>query len=292
MKNLGPFVFVWTNSEAVHLLKNEINNYYPQLKLAYGQKAFITFKNTDQDLAELQLAFAHIYGSCQGKITGEQLSQLEHYILIDQHKIIKIGQSNFKTIIFKIKPDEFWLGEVTDHQQNKFKSYLANFELNKISRAYFKLSQSFQAFNKLPQEDQRVLELGSSPGGASQYLLEQGCMVDAIDPAQMDNLIINHPKLNHIKKPLEKLTDQDVKPRYDWIVSDINLPFDIIFHHLINLNLEVNLGMFLTVKIQKTSEMKKFEAYISKLKMLGFTQYGFCYLHNHRQETMLYAFKP
>jgi predicted rRNA methylase YqxC with S4 and FtsJ domains len=287
----NSFIFIWTNIEAIKLLKAELASNYPQLKLAYSHQTFLTYKTVGNNEVNLNLAFAHVYGTCLGKLNAEELSDKKDYILIEEQKVFIIGKPNDNQVVFKLKNGEHWLGRLNITQALKLQSYLMSFDKLKISRAYYKLAQSYKAFDIVLNPDEDILELGSSPGGASQFLLEQGCRVDAVDPAEMDPSIISYSQFKHYKMPLEKLNSSLLKSSYDWIVCDINLPFDIIFHHLLALNLTVSKGMFLTIKIQKLSELKKFKAYLARLKQLGFKKNGLTYLNHHRHETMLYALK-
>ncbi|MBB6638353.1 SAM-dependent methyltransferase [Cohnella thailandensis] len=69
-----------------------------------------------------------------------------------------------------------------------------------ISRAAFKLLEAEKAF-KLPlQGFMNALDLGAAPGGWTSVLLERGVKVTAVDPAEMDESLLLHPHLRHLRK--------------------------------------------------------------------------------------------
>ena len=72
------------------------------------------------------------------------------------------------------------------------------------SRAYLKIAQACSRFKITSNKKLNWIEFGSSPGGASYYLLENFNKVVGVDPAQMDSLCLNNNKfiqLNHLNPP-------------------------------------------------------------------------------------------
>src|SRR5262249_14811883 len=69
-----------------------------------------------------------------------------------------------------------------------------------VSRAWLKMHEAlvWSGFDVHPGE--RCVEIGSAPGGASQYLLAQGLDVTGIDPAEMDPAVLADPHFRHIRK--------------------------------------------------------------------------------------------
>lgn len=66
-----------------------------------------------------------------------------------------------------------------------------------ISRAYFKLAEAFAWSGLKLRPGERVVEIGASPGGACQWLLDSGAIVTGIDPADMNASLLTHPNFTH-----------------------------------------------------------------------------------------------
>jgi 23S rRNA (cytidine2498-2'-O)-methyltransferase len=91
-----------------------------------------------------------------------------------------------------------------------------------VSRAWLKLDEALAAFEVPIRSGQRAVELGASPGGASQRLLSLGLHVVGIDPAEIDPRVADHPRFEHWK-----MRARDVRLRqlrdFEWLVTDMNI---------------------------------------------------------------------
>ncbi len=88
------------------------------------------------------------------------------------------------------------------------------------SRAYLKLWELFTVHGIRPNSGERVLDLGSSPGGWTWVLQQLGCSVISVDKAPLDEKIRKLPRIESLKKDAFKLTPDDIGP-IDWLFSDI-----------------------------------------------------------------------
>jgi 23S rRNA (cytidine2498-2'-O)-methyltransferase len=92
-----------------------------------------------------------------------------------------------------------------------------------ISRAYLKLEEAL-LWSELPvRAGDRCVEIGSAPGGSCFALLERGCTVVGVDPAEMDPKVLAHPRFTHVRSRA-KDTDRAVFRGSRWLTADINLP--------------------------------------------------------------------
>jgi 23S rRNA (cytidine2498-2'-O)-methyltransferase len=93
---------------------------------------------------------------------------------------------------------------------------------DKASRAWLKLDEAIATFGVDLRPGQRAVELGASPGGACQRLLEAGLTVVGIDPALVDDRVAGHPNFEQWR-----MRARDVKLKnfrgFDWIVADMNI---------------------------------------------------------------------
>lgn len=95
------------------------------------------------------------------------------------------------------------------------------------------------------------VEIGSVPGGACGYLLELGMNVIGIDPAEMDERIMNHPHFKHLRARAGDLARREFSPA-KWLLTDFNIKPDktlttnqnIISHRQCQLE-----GLLLTLKL-------------------------------------------
>lgn len=91
-----------------------------------------------------------------------------------------------------------------------------------ISRAWYKLHEAL-LWSGLPvAPGDLCVEVGSAPGGSCQRLLEIGARVIAVDPADLDPAIRNHPNLKHLR-----MRGRDVPHRElagaQWLFVDTNI---------------------------------------------------------------------
>jgi 23S rRNA (cytidine2498-2'-O)-methyltransferase len=88
------------------------------------------------------------------------------------------------------------------------------------SRAYLKLWEFFTLTGKAPKPGDRVLDMGSSPGGWTWVLDDLGCQVTSVDKAPLADSLKNKKNIKSIKADAFKLNPQEVGPQ-DWFFSDL-----------------------------------------------------------------------
>jgi 23S rRNA U2552 (ribose-2'-O)-methylase RlmE/FtsJ len=89
-----------------------------------------------------------------------------------------------------------------------------------ISRAGYKLLEAIDRFGLTLPKNGRALDLGASPGGFCEVLLNAGLFVTAVDPAEMDSRISSRGNFTHFKG-----LAQDFPPEgtFDVITNDMRL---------------------------------------------------------------------
>jgi 23S rRNA (cytidine2498-2'-O)-methyltransferase len=88
------------------------------------------------------------------------------------------------------------------------------------SRAYLKLWEWFTTEEKRPQPGEKVLDLGSSPGGWTWVLDQLGCEVLSVDKAPLAPNLKLSKRVKHIEESAFGLDPKTVGP-VDWLFSDI-----------------------------------------------------------------------
>lgn len=162
-----------------------------------------------------------------------------------------------------------------------------------ISRAYFKLKEGL-LWSGLPVEAGDVCaEIGSSPGGACQLLLEKDCRVIAVDPAELEEDIAMHENLTHIRRRGHEVKRRDFREA-KWLFADISMvpgyTLDtvsaIVEHESVNVK-----GMLLTLKLTDWKLTGSVSEWMSRVRSLGFKHVRVRQLAFNRKELCLFAAK-
>lgn len=93
---------------------------------------------------------------------------------------------------------------------------------DKVSRAWLKLDEAINFFGIPLQPGARAVELGASPGGACQRLLEAGLDVVGIDPALVDPVVAAEPRFIQWRMRAREVRLRDLRG-FDWVVADMNI---------------------------------------------------------------------
>jgi 23S rRNA (cytidine2498-2'-O)-methyltransferase len=122
-------------------------------------------------------------------------------------------------------PDRWWIGW---HRAATLPScwpggaYPVPLPEGKVSRAWLKLDEAIATFGIPLEPGQRVIELGASPGGACQRLLEAGLHVVGVDPALVDERVSGHERFEQWR-----MRARDVRLKvlrgFHWVVADMNI---------------------------------------------------------------------
>lgn len=301
---MTQFYFVLTNVEAEAILKEEIRLRYPELRPSYSRPGFITFKGV-KDLSFHPL-FCRVSGVSLGKFKETDLNfeRAWAYSISDKFtlpdELTKLSEKSlfkkgeFVNLIIMTAPDEFWVGHYIlreDHLQTagEVSSIL---EKDVPSRAYYKMAEAYEAFDLPFDHQETVLELGSAPGGASLFLLDQDLKVLGVDPAEMDANVKKRFDFKHIKRPFETLTERDFKSDVDWIISDINLPPTVVLKEIFRLLTFLNpRGLVITLKINDLKHLEVVASIREQFRKRDYNKVELKYLPSHRKEIVLMALR-
>jgi 23S rRNA C2498 (ribose-2'-O)-methylase RlmM len=146
---------------------------------------------------------------------------------------------------------------------------------------------------------ENVLELGASPGGASQFLLEKGWKVYGVDPAKMDERLtswIQQGQFIHLPSPFELLSIEDLRFTSHLIVCDINLPPSVVVREIIRLIVlmkknaqQIPHTILINLKMTDDTFINQLEIYQKRFLELGFKRCRLKMLPSHRKEIALLA---
>lgn len=162
-----------------------------------------------------------------------------------------------------------------------------------VSRAYLKMHEAI-AWSRLPyQAKDECVEIGSSPGGAAQALLEYGLTVIGVDPAEMAPQIAEHPNFRHIRK-----RGRDVRriefANARWLMSDSNVTpqqtLDTVEDIVTNERVHIR-GMLLTLKMPDWKLIDQLPQYLERIRGWGYRYVRPRHLAFNRQELCIAAFR-
>ena len=92
---------------------------------------------------------------------------------------------------------------------------------SQLSRAYYKIAEAFERFDMHIDNESRVLDIGSAPGGWSQYISDRTGLCVAVDPAKME---IERANIEHIEKTFQDgIKEIESRAPYDLAVCDANI---------------------------------------------------------------------
>lgn len=162
-----------------------------------------------------------------------------------------------------------------------------------ISRAYLKMQESL-LWSRLPiASDERAVEIGSSPGGSCQALLERGLFVTGIDPAEMDEDLLTHPRFTHIRKRASDVKRREFRG-VKWLFADSNVApahtLDSVEAIVTHSDVHIR-GMLLTLKLLDWELAAEIPAYVARARGWGYEHVRARQLAFNRQEICLLAMK-
>jgi 23S rRNA (cytidine2498-2'-O)-methyltransferase len=161
-----------------------------------------------------------------------------------------------------------------------------------ISRAYFKAAEAIWWSQLAIKAGEQAVEIGSSPGGACQFLLDQGLHVTGVDPAAMDPKLLEHPRFKHWRRRSPAVPRRWFRP-FRWLLADANVApaytldtVEAIVSYPGNTRLA---GLLLTLKLSDWDAAERLPEYRQRVLQWGFRQVALRQLAFNRQEVCLAA---
>lgn len=245
------------NQAAIPLFKEEMSLRYPSWRPSFSKKEFLTYKGPVKENPAPWFC----------RLVGENPQ--------------KEGEGKESVEGWSFDPLTPYLSFGTKLERSLFD------EENTPSRAYLKMKEALFLLKIESLKDKNVLELGSAPGGGSLALLERGALVTGIDPAMMDEKILENPAFKHIEVSFQKYP---ISKAYELITCDINLAPQIIIDELCNLVKVRPKKMFITLKITNTKQIAKLSEFRRRVLNLGFENVQIKYLPSYKKEIAFLAY--
>jgi 23S rRNA (cytidine2498-2'-O)-methyltransferase len=174
-----------------------------------------------------------------------------------------------------VEPSEWWLGwHRADSPETRWPGGVPSIAgpRETISRAYFKLREAL-LWSELPvRAGDRCVEIGSAPGGSCQALLERGCSVVGIDPAEMDAKVLMEPRFTHVRARAKDV-DRAIFRGCRWLMADINLPptytLDTVEGVVTAPEVRID-GLVLTLKLNDPAAAAQLPAFNKRIRSWGY----------------------
>jgi 23S rRNA (cytidine2498-2'-O)-methyltransferase len=162
-----------------------------------------------------------------------------------------------------------------------------------ISRAYLKLAEAIAWSGIEIRAGDRVVEIGSSPGGACQYLLDLGAKVTGIDPAEMDPRVSDHPGFTHWRARSIQVKRKDFAP-FRFLICDANVApnytLDTI-EAIVTYPTSKMEGLILTMKLASWDQADRIPDHLERVRKWGFSKVEARQLAHNRKEYCLTALR-
>lgn len=188
-----------------------------------------------------------------------------------------------------VEPHEWWIGQHwVSGGDSGYPGGLREIAVpeNMVSRAYIKMQEAL-AWSGLPiKPGQTCVEIGCSPGGASQALLEHDLKVIGVDPAEVDATVAAHPKFTHIRKRGADVRRKEFRGVH-WLAADMNVAPEytldtveaIVTHEGVNIG-----GLLITLKLLDWQLAEQLPQFLERVRSWGYHQVRARQLAHNRQE--------
>lgn len=195
-----------------------------------------------------------------------------------------------------VEPDQWWVGcHRAASLPSRWPGGTPKIDLpaEAVSRAYLKMTEAL-LWSRLPvAAGDRCVEIGSSPGGSCQALLDRGLIVTGIDPADMHPEVLARENFTHVKArgaDLKRREFRDCK----WLMADSNVApahtLDTVEHIVTNRQVQIR-GLLLTLKLLDWQLADEIPQYLQRIRGWGYPLVRARQLAYNRQEISVVALR-
>jgi 23S rRNA (cytidine2498-2'-O)-methyltransferase len=223
---------------------------------------------------------------------NEQLAKIPDPRRASAFDFLSHGKKILEVIIDE--PNRWWVGaRPVESVEDGWPGGIYNIPIpqDMVSRAYLKLAEAV-AWSQMPiGPGSKVVEIGSSPGGACQFLLDLGAKVTGIDPAEMDERVANHPAYTHWRSRSIQVKRKEFSG-FHFLVCDANVApnytLDTV-EAIVTYPTSRMEGLLLTIKLSTWEHAKWIPDHLERVRSWGFSTVKARQLAHNRREYCLAA---
>jgi 23S rRNA (cytidine2498-2'-O)-methyltransferase len=297
------------------MLKLDVARTRPELRFAYSRPGLITFKSgrtiTADDVPAT--ALARVWGRSIGPArspddAAHQLRMMGadriHVFARDPDESIdlsswqnatsasnepaKSGEVVADVIVSANEPAWLGLHRADDHHARWPGGLVpASVPDDAPSRAYAKIEEAIAWAELAVEADQVSLEIGCAPGGAMLALARRGLEVWGVDTADVAPIVLAEPRVHHLAIKVGALRWEELPPRVDWLLVDVNLAPQVALHEVARLmpKLKSSLrGAVITLKLNDDAIVGELPKLVERIRGFGFTDVRLRHLPSNRRE--------
>jgi 23S rRNA (cytidine2498-2'-O)-methyltransferase len=162
------------------------------------------------------------------------------------------------------------------------------------SRAYAKIEEAI-AWARLPIAAGHVaLEIGAAPGGAVLALARRGVEVWGVDTGELAPNVLALPGVHHVAKKVGALRWEELPPRIDWLLVDVNLAPQVALHEVSRLMprlVPALRGAVFTLKLNDWAFVAELPALVERIRQMGLPDVRLRHLPSNRREICAVALR-
>ena len=293
-------------------VKLEVARDRPELTFAYSRPGLVTFKSTrvvspDDPPGSV---FARVWGRSIGAIDSPDavaavganrvhVFARDPDVETDLARWATLGPTGpaqaGELVADVIVGDQVWLGS---HRHDAARSphagggFPVELPADAPSRAYAKIEEAI-AWARLPVEaGHTALEIGAAPGGAALALARRGVEVWAVDTGELAPVVKALPNVTHLQKKVGAVRWEELPPRIDWLLVDVNLAPQVALHEVARLmpRLKSTLrGAVITLKLNDWGFVAELPRLVGRIRELGLPNVRLRHLPSNRREVCAVA---
>ena len=301
-------------------VKLEVARDRPELKFAYSRPGLVTFRSARELTPDDPpgSVFARVWGRSVGAASDPAAAALQlaslgatrlHAFPRDPEIATDlapwqalgpggIAQPGELVADVIVAPDEpTWLGL---HRHDPTRSphaggaFPVEVPADSPSRAFAKIEEAI-AWAKLPMlAGQVALEIGAAPGGAVLALARRGLTVWGVDTGELAPQVLALPNVHHIAKKVGAVRWEELPPRIDWLLVDVNLAPQVALHEVARLMpklRETLRGAVITLKLNDWSFVAELPKLVARIRELGLPDVRLRHLPSNRREVCAVALR-
>jgi 23S rRNA (cytidine2498-2'-O)-methyltransferase len=322
ISRVADFVFATCLPGIEPALKLDVARARPELRLAYSRPGLVTFKSAravppddapgsvfarawgrsigaagDPAAAAVQLAAlgatrVHVFAR-----EPDAAVDLAPWQALGPGGPAQLGELVADVIVAPSPGEPAWLGA---HRHDRFRPPHAGGAIpvelpgDAPSRAYAKIEEAIAWAGLAVEAGHVALEIGAAPGGAVLALARRGLEVWGVDTGELAPGVRALPNVHHIAKKVGALRWEELPPRIDWLLVDVNLAPQVALHEVGRLmpRLVATLqGAVFTLKLNDWAFVSELPALADRIRQSGLPHVRMRHLPSNRREVCAVALR-